>query len=45
MPGSDAMAFTVVADDRMNVFLHNGTSGEMRQVMVDDICCASWLQR
>jgi dipeptidyl aminopeptidase/acylaminoacyl peptidase len=45
MPGSDALAFTVVLDDRMTVFLYNATSGEMKQVMLDGICCASWLQR
>jgi dipeptidyl aminopeptidase/acylaminoacyl peptidase len=45
MPGSDAIAFTVVVDDRMTVFLQNGTSGEMQQVMLDGICCVSWLQR
>jgi Tol biopolymer transport system component len=45
MPGSDVIAFTAVLDDRMTVFLRNGTSGEMRQVMLDEICCVSWLQR
>jgi tricorn protease-like protein len=45
MPGSDAIAFTAVLDDRMTVFLQNTTSGEMKQVMLDGICCASWLQR
>jgi dipeptidyl aminopeptidase/acylaminoacyl peptidase len=45
MPGSDAIAFTVVVDDRMTVFLQEGIAGKLRQVMEDEICCASWLQR
>jgi hypothetical protein len=45
MPGSDAIAFTAVLNDRMTVFLQEASSGERQQVMLDQICCASWLQR
>ena len=45
MPGSEVIAFTAVLNDRMTVFLQNTTSGEAKQILLDGICCASWLQR
>lgn len=44
-PDGNKLAFTVVLNDKMNVFLVNSHSGETQQVMADSACCAAWLQK
>jgi dipeptidyl aminopeptidase/acylaminoacyl peptidase len=44
-PDGKAIAFTVIADDRMNVYVEDLISSGLERVPMDAVCCPVWLSK
>ena len=44
-PDGNMLTFTVVLNDRMNVYLANAATGEARQALATPACCAVWMRK
>jgi dipeptidyl aminopeptidase/acylaminoacyl peptidase len=44
-PDGNTLAFNVVINDRMNVYIADLSTGELRTLIEESTCCAAWLRK
>jgi Tol biopolymer transport system component len=44
-PDGNRLAFTIVLNDKMNVYLADAASGEVRQTLAVPACCPVWMRK